>query len=330
MKPLRNFLQNFPRLFKMPLAREVEKTRCEYEKKIDELSSELGQAISSKNAADAQNVESSSEIEKLSAEIESLKVVSEESKADADSLRVELRQLYDVAHREGGTAPLPPKHLQFRVVGVYAPDFIESGYRICRNLDEILAQSGKRLADFGRVLDFGCGCGRVSRALRSLHPQAEIYGSDIDEEAIGWLQEHCSSIADFRVNPHRPKTNYPDDFFDFVFSISVLTHLPEDMQFEWLQELKRITKPDGCLVLSTHGENHFQYLSPENRDILESNGFVYQVTPAPPEGLPDYYHNTFHKQSYIKKEWSRFFEIVTISDQLIDSSQDAVLILNRV
>jgi len=42
-----------------------------------------------------------------------------------------------------------------------------------------------------------------------------------------------------------PPMSYEDNMFDFVYSISIFTHLPEDMQFAWLQELQRITKPGG-------------------------------------------------------------------------------------
>ena len=48
-----------------------------------------------------------------------------------------------------------------------------------------------------------------------------------------------------------PPLPFDNEFFDFIFSISVLTHIPEDMQFAWLAELNRVLKVGGTALLST-------------------------------------------------------------------------------
>ena len=71
------------------------------------------------------------------------------------------------------------------------------------------------------------------------------YQQLLDPWAIAWLQTHCVSMAEFFVVPHVSPAPCPDHAFDLAYSISVFTHLPEDMQFHWLEELRRITRPES-------------------------------------------------------------------------------------
>jgi len=252
----------------------------------------------------------------------------EATRAQLADLEIALAQVRYLVRREGKTLPIPPKHLQVRVVGSYQPGFLESGFSICRDLERILSPAGRKLSDFTRLLDWGCGSGRVIRAMRALLPSAELFGTDIDPEAIAWLQENCAPIADFRVAPHRPPMSYPNSSFDFVLGLSVFTHLPEDMQFEWLSELSRIAAPGALLVLTTSGEKNYRNLDDATRRILDEKGFFYAdlVNYGRSISLPDFYQNTFHSLDYIRREWSKYFEIVDLQPAGMQAHQDAILL----
>lgn len=191
---------------------------------------------------------------------------------------------------------------------------------------------GKELKDFESILDFGYGCGRAIRALATLLPDSKMYGIDIDNEAIAWLTTNYSRFAEFSVAPHLPPTIYADETFNFIYGISVLTHLPEDMQFQWLSELARITKPNGYLVLTTHGEKHYKSFDPEILKIMDEKGFFY-CDPGFNYGksisLPDFYQNAFHTHAYIEREWSQYFEVINIEPLVIGAHQDTVLLQKR-
>lgn len=60
--------------------------------------------------------------------------------------------------------------------------------------------------------------------------KAEFYGSDIDPEAIAWCKEHHADLAQFVVTPTSPPLPFEDNYFDFIYSISVFTHMPEEME----------------------------------------------------------------------------------------------------
>lgn len=222
----------------------------------------------------------------------------------------------------------PPRNLQVRVVGVYASDFIESGRLIVKDINKVLANANDTLESRRMILDFGCGCARVLRALHSQVPSQLLYGTDIDAEAITWCKENYSEVAEFSTNSARPPTNYPDSTFDFIYSISVFTHLPEDMQFAWLQELHRIARAGAYLLLSVHGEHHYNKIPAESRGAMRDKGFYY-LDVGDTEGLPSFYQAAFHSHGYIRSRWSDYFDIVCITERAISNSQDAVLCQKR-
>jgi SAM-dependent methyltransferase len=258
--------------------------------------------------------------------------LSETSLMKISDSEIYLKQLSSILEKEHNVIPPPPKHLQMRVVGGYVPDFISSGYVIYQDLNCALGPAGKELKDFGSILDFGCGCGRAVRVLKTLMPSCHIYGTDIDEEAIGWLKNNYTKFAEFYVAPHIPPTSFEDNMFDFVSGISVFTHLPEDLQFQWLKELNRITKPNGYLVVSIHGEKFYKDLEREIKDIMKNKGFYYSdfgKNYGASINLPDFYQTAFHSPEYIKREWSKYFEVIDIQALRMGNNQDTVLLRNK-
>ena len=253
-----------------------------------------------------------------------------ELSAKVADLEAAVGQLEAVLRHDGTVLP-PPKHMQIRVVGGYVSGFIESGFSICDDLNGVLAVAGKSLADFERILDWGCGCGRTTRALKTLMPQKDIWGSDIDPEAIAWLQKAYSpKYGQFRLAPHAPPLPFEDGFFDFVFGISVFTHLPEDMQFGWLAEMQRITRPGGYLIMTTSGEGNYSKLPDDLRRKVEEKGFFYlDGGYGQSISLPAFYQNTFHSLDYIRREWVKYFDILDTQPTRMQRHQDTILMKRR-
>jgi SAM-dependent methyltransferase len=239
-----------------------------------------------------------------------------------------VQQLQTLVHELGG-APPPPRHLQVRVVGVYVGGFLQSGHQAVADMEKVLSRHGLTLSTFNRILDFGCGCGRVLRCLPRSEQSQLPDGTDIDAEAISWCQIHYSHYARFAVNSSAPPLNFPNDSFDFVYSISIFTHLPEEMQFAWLQELQRVVKPGGYLLLSFRGENHFARIPNEDQSRMERDGFVYADTGRTP-GFPEFYQTAWHAPAYVRQRWGDFFEVIDTVPVAIDGQQDAALCRKRI
>lgn len=222
----------------------------------------------------------------------------------------------------GPTYPVPNQDLRFRVTGHEPSEsaFIEQGRHSLTDLERGLRVVDKQFGDFSRLLDFGCGCGRVTRHLAALvreHPTLEVHGCDIDSDAIAWAQENLP-FATFLHNDGLPPLPYPDAHFDIVTNHSVFTHLPEDYQDAWLAELRRVVEPGGILLLTVAGIFAFEGLVASYRDwpadpseiqsTYRNKGILYVSDDSwTGSTFPAFYHSTFHNPYYVLEHWATFF-----------------------
>ena len=207
-----------------------------------------------------------------------------------------------------------------RVAG--GPDraaFYESGRQSVRDLTAVLSTIGRQLDDFGTILDFGCGCGRILLWLRWLGERSTIHGVDVDARAIRWAGENLP-WAQFAVNDHQPPLPFADATFDLVYNHSVFTHLDEEHQDLWLAELRRVTKPGGILVLSVHGEKPLADFEEGSRNAggdpspvreeVRRRGIAFVKHDGHVGGPHDAgYHSTFHAPWYVLDHWSSYFNV---------------------
>jgi SAM-dependent methyltransferase len=168
----------------------------------------------------------------------------------------------DLRDKVGGRAdPLvPPRRMHF--VGHAESDFAATGDEF---LGHFTALGGLRPTD--RVLDIGCGIGRMARPLaRFLDADAggAFDGFDVNPAGIAWCRDHYGTdhpnfafvVADLfnsRYNPTGAQSAqeftfpYDDATFEFTLATSVFTHLLEGEADRYLAEAARTLKPGGTL-----------------------------------------------------------------------------------
>lgn len=224
---------------------------------------------------------------------------------------------------------LPPDHLQTRQVGKpWGANFYLQGRVIFDQVAAAFSEVGQPLTHAARILDFGCGCGRVLWSFQHVPHQGEIWGCDVDAEAIGWDRAHLGHIAQFSCNPALPPTCFPDGYFDAIYNVSVFTHLPEDVQFVWLAEMRRLLRPGGILGASLHGAHYWKTIDPGVTAEVTARGFAYR-TGQPTPGTPDYYMVAFHASTYVQERWSRYFDVLQIKEKYIHGVHDFALLRRR-
>jgi SAM-dependent methyltransferase len=157
-----------------------------------------------------------------------------------------------------------------------------------------------------RVLDFGCGPGRVLHHAIGT-PNLELHACDIDQRAIDWMHEHLGAAVQVFRNEQMPPLPCPDAHFDLIYAFSVFTHLVESWS-AWLLELHRLLKDDGLLIATVAGPGHSSLAGePINEQVIGMNVFT-----------PSHHWDgggplIMHSQWWLRAHWGRAFEIVELT-----------------
>jgi cyclopropane fatty-acyl-phospholipid synthase-like methyltransferase len=105
-----------------------------------------------------------------------------------------------------------------------------------------------------RVLEIGCGVGRLTRALAGLF--GEVHGVDVSGEMV----ERAKAALRDRPNAHIYQNNgldltvIPNLEFDFAFSMIVFQHIPSrDIIEHYVREVNRLLRPGALFKFQVHG-----------------------------------------------------------------------------
>ncbi len=216
--------------------------------------------------------------------------------------------------------PLPPVPNIKRVIGDDDQvRFAMGGAFIFRNVEALLGELGHSWQDFPRILDWGCGAGRLTRYLLDAGG-CQVTGADIDADNVAWCRENLHG-GRFEVLSLHPPTGFADGEFDLVTGISVVTHLAEADQFAWLDELRRITRPGALVLLSIQGPTQFAYnrFPPPLWRRIQQEGFLDLARDPALDGYigaHEYYRSVMQSRSYVVDKWSRYFEVLAIEDAI--------------
>jgi SAM-dependent methyltransferase len=213
--------------------------------------------------------------------------------------------------------PLPPRRLMVRVAGTADAEwFLRSGRAA---YDAIGAHVP--LGELGAVLDFGCGCGRVTRYWQNF--DGAVAGSDLNDDAVEWCRDNLS-YASFVRNDLAPPLAFDDDSFDLVYALSVFTHLTADLQLAWRDELRRVLRRDGYLLLTTHGRSYVPRLDDDERRRFERGELVVRWGDLPGTNLC----SAYHPEGYLRDTFGDGFAFLELDPEGArgNPTQDLVLL----
>lgn len=171
-----------------------------------------------------------------------------------------------------------------------------------------------------RILDFGCGWGRLIRYFAKDVPEQNLFGCDPDDEIL----KVCSETRVPGVLKHsdyRPQQLPFEEKFDLIYAYSVFTHLSETTHFECLNAIFKALAPGGLLIVTVRPRSFIELkgieLSRFSSDVIKDmvlrfndGQYIYaHYNRAPVDGEITY-GDTAIPLTYIKKHWTKMFELV--------------------
>lgn len=223
--------------------------------------------------------------------------------------------------------PVPPEDLMYRVAHTRdAADFLVSGLITFFDFLPLIERHDR--SDHRRLLDWGCGSGRLAIHLAARLPDLEVAGCDIDAEAVRWCRDHLGS-GDFRIIDPLPPTDFPRNRFTTITGYSVVTHLDREHQLAWVDELHDLLVPGGIVVLTTMGETAADRHGLAGRLAVEG---IVDDRPDPTLGdiaPPGYYRSTFQSREFTEQAWGSRFELLEYLDAGAFNFQDIVVLRRR-
>lgn len=151
------------------------------------------------------------------------------------------------------------------------------------------------------VLDAACGEGYGSNILSI--DSKEVYGIDISDEAIEEANKKYNDKNIKYIKSDIAKMVFEDKKFDIVISFETIEHINETLQERFLEEVKRVLKNDGILIIST--PNKKVYSDKYN------------------------YHNEFHEKEFYRDEFISFLQKYFVNVELCDQYCELVNIIKN-
>jgi SAM-dependent methyltransferase len=198
-----------------------------------------------------------------------------------------------------------------------------------------------------RFLDFGVGWGRFLRVFWKDVRATNLYGCDVDPNAI----TTCRTIGvpgEFDRLCPQGRLPYPDGFFRGGIACSAFIHLSQPAHLHWMRELGRVLHPGAvfCMALRSRPHDYSRELPdrPESaRDMgvdehsaqidalqepRDHDGFLYLQKEQNPRRPPDDDGEAIVPLSFVEREWAGKFAVRAYVDRPSQYGE-AIVILQR-
>jgi SAM-dependent methyltransferase len=197
----------------------------------------------------------------------------------------------------------------------------------------LLRERYGRPLDGARVLDFGCGWGRLTRYLARDVPPDRLHGCDPVDSILDVCRDNRVP-ATLALSDFLPERLPFAERFDLAYAFSVFTHLSEAAHERCLAALHGGLQPGGILVATIRPPAYVD-ATPLMAEVRERRGEPFLFAPHPPDpehpqqaGPEVHYGETVIGLAYVRERWSRWFELLHV-DLLLGDMHQVVLTLRR-
>jgi 2-polyprenyl-3-methyl-5-hydroxy-6-metoxy-1,4-benzoquinol methylase len=250
--------------------------------------------------------------------------------SDSEWLEVLLKSL-DHGIIDGIEMPgFPPEELQRQFVGMSGLQALNEAFNFYSEIKRYAGKLGRKLGRDSRVLDFGCGWGRIIRFFLKDVTADNLYGIDVDSEMIDLCIKTVGHGHYSAIKP-LPPLEFSEGSFDIVYAYSVFSHLAEPVHIQWIEEFSRILKPGGILVATTQARSFIELCRTLRNQSNSSNNwhhalahsfvdseaaladydsgkFLYSPTGGGGPRDASFYGEAVIPQKYVEQEWTKYLD----------------------
>jgi 2-polyprenyl-3-methyl-5-hydroxy-6-metoxy-1,4-benzoquinol methylase len=237
----------------------------------------------------------------------------------------------------------PDEQLQKQFVGSSRAAALREGFQFYQIIKQNCIHFSYPILPTRKILDFGCGWGRVTRFFLKDLQSENLLGVDVDPEIIQVCKDTIQE-GQYDVIPPYPPTNFAERSFDVIVAYSVFSHLAEEVHLLWVREFVRMLQPGGLIFITTQKRSFIEYcnnLTPEqivtpwhktltqafrplDRALAQYDRGELVYSPTGGGGVRDasFYGEAAFSQGYVQQHWPpelelRVFDDTTLPQALI-------------
>lgn len=224
----------------------------------------------------------------------------------------------------------PPEELQRQFVGMSGQQALNEAFNFYSEIKRHAGKWGQKLGRESRILDFGCGWGRIIRFFLKDVTAENLYGIDVDSEMTDLCIKTVGHGHYSAIKP-LPPLEFSEGSFDIIYAYSVFSHLAESVHIQWIEEFSRILKPGGILVATTQARSFIELCRTLRNQSNSSNNwhhalahsfvdteaafadydngkFLYSPTGGGGPRDASFYGEAVIPQKYVEREWTKYLD----------------------
>lgn len=243
----------------------------------------------------------------------------------------------------------PDPLLQRNTVGSTGEHAMREAFKFFTVVRDEVALLGSPLDRHTRVLDFGCGWGRIIRCFLRDCEADHLQGIDVDPELVAICVEKIPECRFDTVDP-LPPTKFVDGSFDVVTAYSVFSHLAEHASLAWIREFSRLLAPGGVLIATTQSREFIEFCrslraepqtfvwhqqlarsfvdTDEALAAYDRGEYLYSATGGGAIRTPDFYGEAVISETYVRKHWTPYLRLTRFVDDRAQLAQ-ALIVMQK-
>ncbi|MFT8988839.1 MAG: class I SAM-dependent methyltransferase [Gluconobacter albidus] len=233
----------------------------------------------------------------------------------------------------------PPDDLQREIHGHHGEISVHEAHVFFREIKAYCAYAGRPVRPETRLLDFGCGWGRIARLfMKDIRP-SNLYGAETTDRFL-MAARRSNPALNFLGCDLVPPMLLTSESFDLITSWSVFSHLDEFLAGHWVREFHRLLRPGGILVMTTQSRRFIAFCAEQRlkrasgirlehpwheacadsftdearaNAEFEAGRFLHAASSKPPQPQ-SHYGEAIIPRNYIIKAWGGLFRLIEYMD----------------